>query len=179
MINSNGLALTDELLTDLVGAGLSGFTFHIDSTQGRPKWKGAREEDLNQLRLGFATRVHDAGNVSVAFNSTITADTLKSVPALVSWAGKHIDIVHGIQHLQYRVRGVLFALLGSGLSISDMWTARAGAPGSIVPIVNGACARTATRSSCHVTADEHGNALGNRAHDLDLLEGRELDADQG
>jgi len=64
------------------------------------------------------------------------------------------------QRLQYRVRGVLFALLGSGLSISVMWTARAGAPGSIVPIVNGACARSATGSSCHVTADEHGNALG-------------------
>lgn len=102
VINSNGLALTDELLADLVRAGVSGFTFHIDSTQGRPKWKGASEEDLNELRLGFATRVHDAGNVSVAFNSTITADTLKSVPALVTWAGKHIDIVHGMVFILFR-----------------------------------------------------------------------------
>ena len=31
IVNTNGLALTEELLGELKGAGLAGFTFHIDS----------------------------------------------------------------------------------------------------------------------------------------------------
>ncbi|MCK7522812.1 MAG: radical SAM protein [Ignavibacteriales bacterium] len=45
IINTNGLALTKELLHELKKAGVFGFTFHIDSKQGRPHWK-----DKNELR---------------------------------------------------------------------------------------------------------------------------------
>src|SRR3990170_8297959 len=43
IINSNGIALTKELLHNLKKAGVFGFTFHIDSKQGRgrgPQWEG-------------------------------------------------------------------------------------------------------------------------------------------
>jgi len=43
IINTNGLALTKELLTELKKAGVFGFTFHIDSKQGRPEWKNKNE----------------------------------------------------------------------------------------------------------------------------------------
>ena len=40
IVNTNGKALTKELLKDLKDAGVFGFTFHIDSRQGRGgKWK--------------------------------------------------------------------------------------------------------------------------------------------
>ena len=40
IINTNGVALTEELLGDLKRAGAFGFTFHVDSRQGRPEWRG-------------------------------------------------------------------------------------------------------------------------------------------
>ncbi|MCH7827625.1 MAG: radical SAM protein, partial [Bacteroidetes bacterium] len=40
IINTNGIALTKEFLSELKKAGVFGFTFHIDSKQGRPgKWR--------------------------------------------------------------------------------------------------------------------------------------------
>lgn len=48
IINSNGIALTKELLHELKKAGVFGFTFHIDSKQGRgrgPKWEGKNGKD--------------------------------------------------------------------------------------------------------------------------------------
>ena len=54
IINSNGQALTPELVRELAAAGLVGFTMHVDSHQVRPGWKGASEKDLNALRLKLA-----------------------------------------------------------------------------------------------------------------------------
>ena len=52
IINTNGKALTRELLKELKKAGVYGFTFHVDSKQGRPgEWKGKNELELNELRL--------------------------------------------------------------------------------------------------------------------------------
>src|SRR5262249_62076913 len=39
IINTNGLALSPELLHALKLAGLVGLTFHVDSHQGRPGWR--------------------------------------------------------------------------------------------------------------------------------------------
>ncbi len=39
ILNTNGLALTKELLVELKKAGVFGFTFHVDSKQGRPNGK--------------------------------------------------------------------------------------------------------------------------------------------
>ncbi|MBW2253651.1 MAG: radical SAM protein [Deltaproteobacteria bacterium] len=102
IINTNALALTPELLRQLKDAGLYGFTFHIDSTQGRPKWKGRNELELNELRLHYAKMVAEVGDMSVAFNCTITRDTLSYVPDMAEWAREHIDIVHSMVFILFR-----------------------------------------------------------------------------
>jgi hypothetical protein len=102
ILNTNGLALDERSVRDLKKAGLAGFTFHIDSKQGRPRWKHATEQDLNALRLTYAEMVARVGGLSCAFNSTVFGDTLSAVPDLVAWAHEHIDIVHVMVFICYR-----------------------------------------------------------------------------
>lgn len=102
VVNTNGLALDERMLIALVSAGVAGFTFHIDSTQRRPKWKGATEKDLNELRLEYAQLVRSAGDLSVAFNATIMPETLDQVPMLVSFAQEHIDLVDSMVFILFR-----------------------------------------------------------------------------
>jgi pyruvate-formate lyase-activating enzyme len=102
IINTNGALLTKELLKELKKAGVMGFTFHIDSKQGRPQWKNRNELELNELRLQYAEMLAEAGNISCAFNSTVYEDTLEYVPGMVDWAGKHIDIVQVIVFILFR-----------------------------------------------------------------------------
>ena len=102
VINTNGGKLTIELLKDLKKAGAYGFTFHIDSKQGRPRWKNKNEVELNELRLQYAEMLAGVGGLSCAFNSTVYEDTLPSVPDLVEWAARHIDIVNVMVFILYR-----------------------------------------------------------------------------
>lgn len=102
ILNTNGVALTEELLHRLKEAGLVGLTFHIDSKQTRPGWKGKTEQELNELRLQFAQMAARVGDLSCAFNSTIYEDTVDAIPDLVDWAQKHIDIVHVMVFICYR-----------------------------------------------------------------------------
>ena len=102
IINTNGLALTKELLADLKKAGVFGFTFHIDSKQGRPHWKDKNELELNELRFHYAEMLAEAGNISCAFNSTVYEDTMQFIPEMVKWSHKHIDIVHVMVFILYR-----------------------------------------------------------------------------
>jgi hypothetical protein len=102
ILNTNGLALSEELLRDLKRAGLMGLTFHIDSKQHRPKWKGKTEQETNDLRLAYAEMVARVGGLSCAFNSTVYSDTLDAVPDLVAWAQRHIDIVHVMVFICFR-----------------------------------------------------------------------------
>ena len=102
IINTNGLALTPELLRELKNAGARGFTFHIDSKQGRPGWKGKTEVELNELRLHYAEMLAREGGLSCAFNSTVYEDTLAETPDLVAWAARHIDIVHVMVFIAFR-----------------------------------------------------------------------------
>jgi MoaA/NifB/PqqE/SkfB family radical SAM enzyme len=102
IVNTNGFALTDDLLRRLKGAGVAGFTFHIDSKQTRPGWKKKTELELNDLRLELAERVARAGGISCAFNATVYEDNLPYVPDLVEWARKHIDKVHVMVFIAYR-----------------------------------------------------------------------------
>lgn len=102
ILNTNGLLLTKELLAELKKAGVFGFTFHIDSKQGRPGWKDANEVQLNELRYKYAKMLKEAGNISCSFNSTVYRDTLKYVPELVKWAQENIDIVQVIVFILYR-----------------------------------------------------------------------------
>jgi MoaA/NifB/PqqE/SkfB family radical SAM enzyme len=105
IINTNGIALTNELLDELKKAGVFGFTFHIDSKQGRgrdPKWLGKNELELNELRLYYAEMLAAKGNISCSFNSTVFYDTIQYIPDLIEWAQKHIDIVHTMVFILFR-----------------------------------------------------------------------------
>ena len=105
IVNSNGIALTKELLHDLKKAGVFGFTFHIDSKQGRgrgPAWEGKSEIELNELRLHYAEMLAAEGGIACSFNSTVYGDTLQYVPDLAEWAQKHIDIVHTMVFILFR-----------------------------------------------------------------------------
>ena len=102
ILNTNGLALTEDLLRELKRAGLFGLTFHIDSKQHRPRWKNKTEQEHNELRLSYAEMVARVGGLTCSFNATIYQDTLDSVPDLVAWAQEHIDIVHVMVFICYR-----------------------------------------------------------------------------
>ncbi len=118
VLNTNGLALTPELLRRLKAAGVHGFTFHIDSSQGRPGWKDKNEIELNELRLHYAEMVEEVGGLTVAFNSTVFPHTLKYVPALVEWAREHIDIVHNMVFILFRtMRSAEFDYFAHGKKI--------------------------------------------------------------
>ena len=102
IINTNGVALTDDLLREFKRVGVKGFTFHIDSKQSRPGWKGKNEVELNELRLQFAERLARVGGISCAFNSTVYQDTLAYAPDILEWAQKHIDKVHVVVFIAFR-----------------------------------------------------------------------------
>jgi hypothetical protein len=102
ILNTNGLALNRDLLLELKRAGLKGLTLHIDSKQRRPHWRGRSELQLNELRLQLARLIAEVGDLSCAFNSTVYEDTLDSVPELVDWAHRHIDIVHVMVFIAFR-----------------------------------------------------------------------------
>jgi len=104
IINSNGQALTPELVRELTAAGVVGFTMHVDSHQKRPGWSGASEMDLCELRLKLAQMIHDNshGTVACSFNATIYRDTLPAIPMLASWAHQHIDIVQTMVFILFR-----------------------------------------------------------------------------
>ncbi len=105
IINTNGAALTRDLLHQLKDAGAFGFTFHIDSKQGRGRgeqWLGKNEVELNELRLHYAEMLAEEGGIACSFNSTVYPDTLQHVPDLVDWAHKHMDIVHTMVFILFR-----------------------------------------------------------------------------
>ena len=102
ILNTNGLALTAPLLRRLKDAGLIGFTFHIDSKQGRPGWKNKNELQLNALRLELANLVASVGGLSCAFNATVYEDTLSYVPDLVKFAADHIDKIDVMVFILFR-----------------------------------------------------------------------------
>lgn len=106
IINTNGLALTAELLRELKRAGAQGFTFHVDSGQHRPRWKGKTEQELCALRLELAEMVRREGGLSCAFNATVYPGTLEAVPDLVAWAQEHIDKVHVMVFIAFRSAAV-------------------------------------------------------------------------
>lgn len=90
---TNGVGLTPQWLSDLKKAGLFGLTFHVDSHQSRPGWKGKSEKDLNALRQELADMVLEAGGMVCGFNVTVFPDTLADMPDVVSWALRNIDRV--------------------------------------------------------------------------------------
>jgi len=102
VVNTNGHAMTPQLLRDLKKAGMHGVTFHVDSSQSRPGWKKMTNLELNPLRLQLARMVDDEGGLTCSFNSTVFRDTMHEVPAMVRWAQEHIDIVHSMVFILFR-----------------------------------------------------------------------------
>jgi len=104
IVNTNGKALTMEMLWELKKAGVFGFTFHVDSKQaGRgPEWKGKNEIELNELRYKYARMLADVGGIACSFNSTVYEDTVQHVPELIEWAHKNIDIVNTMVFIIFR-----------------------------------------------------------------------------
>ena len=102
VINTNGYAMTPDLMRELKKAGARGFTFHIDSLQKRPGYTGQSETQLNDLRLRYAEMVAREGDLSCAFNATVYGANLKEVPAIVEWGREHIDIAHVLVFIAFR-----------------------------------------------------------------------------
>jgi hypothetical protein len=106
IVNTNGLALDEDLLRELKAAGVAGMTFHVDSKQGRPGWKDKGEIEHNELRQHYAEMVARAGGIGCAFNSTVYEDTLRYVPDIVEWAQDNIDIAHSVVFIAFRAGAV-------------------------------------------------------------------------
>ncbi|MHB1569645.1 MAG: radical SAM protein [Solirubrobacteraceae bacterium] len=106
IVNTNGLALTERLLRDLANAGVAGFTFHVDSKQGRPRWKNKNEIELCELRQQLAEMVASVGGIGCSFNATVYEDTLRYVPDVLQWAQRNIDIVNTIVFIAFRAGAV-------------------------------------------------------------------------
>jgi len=102
VVNTNGLAMTPELLRELKAAGLEGVTFHIDTSQKRPGWTDKSELELNELRLSYAEMTAAVGGISCAFNATVFEHTLPLVPDIVAWGQKHADKVHVLVFIAFR-----------------------------------------------------------------------------
>lgn len=105
IINTNGIALTQKLLEDLITAGIFGFTFHIDTSQTRHDSPNINSEiDLNATRLHFAQLVAKTGKgkITCSFNQTVTQETLNTIPAIVNWAKQYPKIVHSMVFILYR-----------------------------------------------------------------------------
>lgn len=102
IVNTNGHALTVDLLAELKQAGVAGFTFHVDSKQGRPGWKDSDEIELCRLRQRFAEMVASAGGMGCSFNATVYEDTLCQAPDILEWAQRNIDIVNTVVFIAFR-----------------------------------------------------------------------------
>lgn len=103
VINSNGALLTPELLRELKSVGVDGFTFHVDSGQQRPGWKGKNELELCELRQSLADMLAEVGGISCSFNATIYPENMQYVPELLKWGQKNIDKVHVMVFILYRM----------------------------------------------------------------------------
>jgi len=126
IINSNGKALTPDLLKELKAAGVFGFTFHVDSRQNRDGvWKDKNELELNDLRLQYAEMLAESGSIACSFNSTVYAENLKHVPGMIEWAQRHIDIVHTMVFICFRhvVPSMPFDWYAGGQKVNwtDIW----------------------------------------------------------
>lgn len=102
IVNTNGVAMTRDLLLRLKAAGLRGLTFHIDSGQKRPGWTGKTELELNALRQHYAELVAGVGGLSCAFNATVYETTLAQVTDIVEWGKSQADIVHVMVFIAFR-----------------------------------------------------------------------------
>ncbi len=106
IMNTNGLALTPELLKGLKEAGIFGFTFHIDTTQQRRDSHADTEQGHTALRQKLAEAVAGEGGMVCGFNQTVSEQTLDQIPDIVRWAEKRPDIIHTMVFILFRTPGM-------------------------------------------------------------------------
>ncbi len=105
MMLTNGFALNEEKLKELEKAGLTGLSFHIDSTQTRPEFKKEKienEAQLNDLRLKMAQLVKSSGKFYTHFGMTVHRNNLQEIPDFIKWALDNAKYVNGISLITYR-----------------------------------------------------------------------------
>lgn len=105
MMLTNGYALNEEKLKALEKAGLTGLSFHIDSTQTRPEFRKEKienEAQLNDLRLKLAKLVKNSGNFYTHFGMTVHRNNLNEVPDFIQWALDNATYVNGISLITFR-----------------------------------------------------------------------------
>ncbi len=119
IVNTNGLALTPELLRELKEAGVAGFTFHIDTTQKRKDSLVFEEKEHNALRQKIADMVFEQSGIACSFNLTISEKNLSQVPHVVEWVQKNPHKVHTVVFILYREpdMGSDFAYFANGQKI--------------------------------------------------------------
>jgi hypothetical protein len=104
MILSNGYALTEDLLRKLKKAGLTGVSFHIDSTQIRPEFEKREltsELEVNELRLKLGRRMRKVG-LYAHFGITVTKDNFKEIPDFLKWSIENMHLINGITLIIFR-----------------------------------------------------------------------------
>ncbi len=106
IMNTNGLALTHELLRNLKKAGLFGFTFHIDTTQKRRDSHARTEQEHIALREHLAELVYNEGGLVCGFNQTVSEQTLDQVPDIVRWAEKFPEMINTMVFILFRTPGM-------------------------------------------------------------------------
>ncbi len=106
IMNTNGLALTPELLKDLKKAGVFGFTFHIDTTQKRRDSQANTEQEHIALRQKLAELVYKEGGIACGFNQTVSEQTLGQIPDIVRWAEKYPDMINTMVFILFRTPGM-------------------------------------------------------------------------
>ena len=104
MILSNGYALSEKLLWKLKKAGLTGVSFHIDSTQTRPEFNKREltsELEVNDLRLKLGKRMRKVG-LYAHFGITVTKQNLNEVPDFLNWCIDNVKLVSGVTLIIFR-----------------------------------------------------------------------------
>lgn len=102
IMNTNGLALTPDLLKDLRKAGVFGFTFHIDTTQKRRDSHAETEQGHIALRQNLAEMVAREGGMVCGFNQTVSEQTLDQVPDIIRWAKKYPHLIQTMVFILFR-----------------------------------------------------------------------------
>lgn len=125
MILSNGYALSEELLWKLKKAGLTGVSFHIDSTQIRPEFEKREltsELEVNELRLKLGRRMRKVG-LYAHFGITVTKDNFKEIPDFLKWSIDNMKLINGITLIIFRgmpiVDGIQYYSKGEKVEIDN------------------------------------------------------------
>jgi hypothetical protein len=118
-IVTNGVGLDATLVHDLRNSGADGITFHVDSHQCRPGWKGKNERELNDLRQEFVEMMQREGGMVCAFNTTMFPDTLHFIPDIVEWTSANIRHVSVMTLIAARMLspGIAFDFYAGGKKV--------------------------------------------------------------